>query len=93
MYASNVGFWTYASASTKKYLTLYWVTGGWGGGALKRYNLGATTGLDWEPPAALAPERMSSDPTEWEGHRAPRPVSIFTEEISLCYGQDSIPGL
>jgi len=35
---------------------------------------------------------MSSDPTEWEGHRAPRPVSIFTDMISLCYGQDSIPG-
>jgi len=63
-----------------------------GGGTLKRYNLGATTCLNWDPPAALAPDRMSPDPTKWEGRRALRPVSIFTQEVDLFYGQDSIPG-
>jgi len=91
MCASNVGFGTYDSASTKRDLTLYLIEGG-GGEPLKRYNLWATTCLNWDSPAALAPNRMSPDPTEWEGRRVPRPISIFTQEIILCYGQDSIPG-
>ena len=65
----------------KKYLTLNLVGSG---GALKRYNLGGTTCLNWDPPAALAPDRMSPDPTEWEGRRAPRPVGVFTQEINFA---------